>query len=328
MRFGPVPVTEAEGKVLAHNITDPDGRRILRKGKVVDREAVLAIEELGLTSVYVAELDEDDVHEDRAADTIARVLLGPGVTAQTPHTGRVNIHADALGVLRIDPEALTRLNQIEGFTVATLTTHALVHPGERVATVKVIPYAVPWEAVARAEALAGAQPIVSVRPIPPQAVGVVLVGSRGAWSNLQEGLGRAIQARLEALGCPTTGVALSTMDETELAGVLENRVQSGDQLIVVAGETAIMDLGDLIPRGIRRAGGRIEHLGLAMDPGHLLLLAYLDGVPIVGAPGCVRSPSPDGFHAVLPRLLSGERLTRSDLQALGHGGLLSDPRKR
>ena len=328
MKFGPVPVTEAEGKVLAHNITDPDGRRVLRKGRIVDGEAILALEGLGLTAVYVAELEDDDVPEDGAADAVARVMLGPGVTAQPPHTGRVNIQANALGVLRIDAEALARLNQIEGFTVATLTTHALVHPGERVATVKVIPYAVPWDAVARAEALAGAQPIVSVRQIPPQPVGVVLVGSRGAWSNLRDGLGKAIQARVEALECPVTGVALSPMDEGELASALASRVHAGDRLIVVAGETAIMDVGDLIPRGIRKAGGRIEHLGLAMDPGHLLLLAYLDGVPIVGAPGCVRSPSPDGFHAVLPRLLSGERLTRSDLQALGHGGLLSDPRKR
>jgi molybdenum cofactor cytidylyltransferase len=118
------------------------------------------------------------------------------------------------------------------------------------------------------------------------------------------------------------------MDEAALAVVLREQIAGGARVVIVAGETAIMDVGDLIPRGIRHAGGRIEHLGLAMDPGHLLLLADLDGIPVVGAPGCVRSPSPDGFHAVLPRLLSGEKLTRHDLQALGHGGLLSDPRKR
>jgi molybdenum cofactor cytidylyltransferase len=118
------------------------------------------------------------------------------------------------------------------------------------------------------------------------------------------------------------------MEEAAVAAALRTQVAEGTRVVIVAGETAIMDLGDLIPRGIREAGGRIEHLGLAMDPGHLLLLADLDGVPVVGAPGCVRSPSPDGFHAVLPRLLTGEKLTRSDLQALGHGGLLSDPRKR
>ena len=98
-------------------------------------------------------------------------------------------------------------------------------------------------------------------------------------------------------------------------------------MIIVAGETAIMDLDDVIPRGLRSAGGRVEGLGLPMDPGHLLLLGYLDGTPVVGAPGCVRGSAPDGFDAVVPRLLSGERLTRLDLLTMGHGGLLSDPRR-
>ncbi|MEX1258478.1 MAG: molybdopterin-binding protein [Gemmatimonadota bacterium] len=328
MKFGPVPVEEARGKILAHNMTDPDGRRVLRKGQEVDDAVVATLRDLGQASVYVAALQADDVHEDRAAATVASVMLGPGVSAAPAHAGRVNVHADALGVLRVDADALSRLNQIEGFTVATLATHSVVRPGDRVATIKIIPYAVPWEAVARAEALAGASPIVSVRPIAPQEVGIVLVGSRGAWGNLESGLGEAIRGRVEALGCATTPPAFAPMDEVALAEVLRRQVSGGARVVVVAGETAIMDAGDLIPRGIRRAGGRVEHLGLAMDPGHLLLLADLEGIPVVGAPGCVRSPSPDGFHAVLPRLLAGEKLTRSDLQALGHGGLLSDPRKR
>jgi molybdenum cofactor cytidylyltransferase len=328
MRFGPTTLDDAVGKILAHNITDTEGRRILRKGRTVDDEVLDALRRLGIETVYVAELEEDDVHEDQAAATVAEVMLGEGARHSPPHTGRVNIHAEALGVLRVDTEALLRLNQIEGFTVATLPTRSLVHSGERIATVKVIPYAVSWEAVSRAETLAGAQPIVSVRAIPPRSVGIVLAGSEGAWRTLDEGLGEAIRARVEGLGCTVDGRESARMDEADVARALRRRVEAGDSLIVVAGETAIMDPGDLIPRGIRAAGGRVEHLGLAMDPGHLLLLAYLDGVPVVGAPGCVRSPNPDGFDAVLPRLLSGERLTRSDLQELGHGGLLSDPRHR
>ncbi len=328
MKFGPVPLEEAEGRILAHNVTDPDGRRLLRKGRPLDGEAIRSLVALGVRTVYVAELEAGDVHEDEAARRVAQLLLGEGASAAPPHTGRVNLHADVLGVLRIDVEALSRLNQIEGFTLATLRTHTLVHPRDRVATIKILPYAVPWDALARAEAIAGAQPIVSVRPVLPRPVGVVLAGSRGAWPGLEEGLGAAIRDRVQALGCPVREITLTEMNEDQVAAALRARAEAGDGLLVVAGETAIMDPGDLLPRAIRRAGGRLEHLGLAMDPGHLLLLAYLDGIPVVGAPGCVRSPSPDGFQAVLPRLLAGERLTRSDLQALGHGGLLSDPRRR
>jgi molybdenum cofactor cytidylyltransferase len=328
MKFGPVPLEAAEGRILAHNITDSDGRRVLRKGRPLDAAALDTLRSLGHERIYVAELEQDDVLEDAASARVAGVMLGPGVEADRPHTGRVNLAATALGVLEVNVEALERLNQIEGFTIATLRTHSVVAPGERVGTVKVIPYAVPWEAVSRAEALAGAQPIVAVRPIPPQRVAIVLVGSTGSRAVLEEGLGRAIGARVEKLGCEIGWVSFSPLDERTLEVVLKETVADGCAMIVVAGETAIMDTNDLIPRGIRGAGGRVEHLGLAMDPGHLLLLAYLGSVPVVGAPGCVRGRTPDGFDAVLPRLLAGERLARSDLQALGHGGLLANPRSR
>jgi molybdopterin biosynthesis enzyme len=328
MRFGPLPLEEARGKILAHNISDPSGRRVLRKGHPVDEDAVRTLRELGFPAVYVAELDTSDVPEDQAATRLAAVVVGPGVTASSAHTGRVNLTARALGVLQVRTETLLELNQIDGFTVATLATNSLVRPGERVATIKIIPYAVPWEAVARAEAMNGAGPVVAIREIEPRNVGIVLVGSPGAWPALRDGLGEAIRRRAEALGCVVLSVACAPLDDEELAKTLREQVSRGASLMVVAGETAIMDLDDVIPRGVRKAGGRVEHLGLAMDPGHLLLLAYLDDVPTVGAPGCVRGPSQDGFDVVLARLLSGERLTRGDLRALGHGGLLSNPRSR
>jgi molybdenum cofactor cytidylyltransferase len=95
-------------------------------------------------------------------------------------------------------------------------------------------------------------------------------------------------------------------------------------LIILAGETAIMDRYDIAPRAVERAGGKIETVGAPVDPGNLLMLAYLDGVPVLGAPGCVRSPKTNVVDWVLPRLLAGDRLSHIDIVALGHGGLLDD----
>ncbi len=323
-----MPVDEAKGRILAHNITGPDGQRALRKGHRVDEAAIRTLEELGFAEVYVAEPDPDDVAEDEAAARVGRLLAGPGVEAGRSHAGRVNLTASRTGVVRVEADTLDRLNRIEGLTVATLRTHALARAGDRVATVKVIPYALPWEAVERAEALASERQIVSVRALEPLRVGIVLVGTRGAWAGLADGLGRAIRARMERLGCTVGVPTFSPPDELGLAEELQKQINGGAGLVVLAGETAIMDLHDVIPRGIRAAGGRVEHLGLAMDPGHLLLLAYLREVPVIGAPGCVRGTAPDGFDAIVPRLLAGERLAGSDLQALGHGGLLFGPGAR
>jgi len=326
MKFGPVSLSDALGKVLAHNISDQSGRRRFRKGQEITGEVAAELEALGLHRVYVAEVTPGDVREDEACARVARILEGPGIRASQPHTGRVNLEAETLGVLEVDAEALGRLNQIEGFSIATRWTHSVAAAGERVATIKVIPYAVPWEAVARAEALAGETPILALRPIPPRSIAITLVGSPGVWGSLEAGLGEAIQERGARLGATVRSMVSVPMDEEALAMVLRAQKEAGAELLVIAGETAIMDLDDLIPRGVRLAGGRVEHLGLAMDPGHLLLLAYLGETPVIGAPGCVRSPNPDGFDALFPRLLAGIRLARADLQALGHGGLLSNPR--
>lgn len=328
MKFHAIPLEGCEGQLLAHNVSDPSGRRVLRKGTALDASAVQRLIALGHDSVYVAEMEEGDVQENDAARRIAHVAAGPGVSVGRAHTGRVNLTSDTRGVIRVEAESLLHLNGIEGVTVATLPIHRAVKPSERVATVKVIPYAIPESAVALAERLSSRTGVVSIRVIEPRTVAIVLVGSQGARTGLAEGIGAAIRGRLGALGCRTFEPAFSPPHERELASILLKQLDESVDMIVMAGETAIMDTDDLIPRGLRLAGGRVEQLGLPMDPGHLLLLGSLGETPVVGAPGCVRGTASDGFDAVVPRLLAGERLVAADLQALGHGGLLSDPRRR
>ena len=77
-------------------------------------------------------------------------------------------------------------------------------------------------------------------------------------------------------------------------------------------------------RGFEAAGGRVDHLGMPVDPGNLLLLGQLGDLPVIGAPGCARSPKENGFDWVLHRLLAGLAVTRSDVTALGVGGLLME----
>lgn len=326
MRFGPLPLREALGEILAHNISDASGRRVLRKGRVLGDRDVEVLEKLGHRQVFVARLDPDDIHEDEAAERIARISCGSGLEPSTARTGRVDLHATTLGVVRIDLEALRAVNGASGVTVATVPRYSVAHPGTRVATVKIIPYAVPRAAVESIES--GGTPVASLDRIDPGEACLVLVGGRGAWEKMASGLGRAIEGRIESLGCRVSEPKFVPLDEGALANTLQDCVGVDPVLLVVAGETAIMDLDDLIPRGLRRAGGDVEDLGLAMDPGQLLLLGYLEGIPVVGAPGCVRGSVPDGFDAVVPRLLAGERLTRSDLHEMAHGGLLSNPRSR
>ena len=101
MKFGPVRVGEAEGAILAHSVRTPG--RMLRKGTVLSQTDIATLAEAGIGSVFVARLDADDVHEDTAAEQLAKAIAGDGLRVEPPFTGRSNLYAEADGVLRGRP---------------------------------------------------------------------------------------------------------------------------------------------------------------------------------------------------------------------------------
>lgn len=333
MKFGPVPLDQAAGKLLGHNLAGPDGRRLFRKGKLITAEDVEKLRQLGRKSVYAAELEPGDVLEDAAALRLANAVTGGGLRLSRAAGGRVNLIATVAGVLRVQIGALRALNSFPGVTLATLPAHQVVHPKEIVATLKIIPYAVPGALISQAEeTIAPHRPLVHVDALQPRRVGMILFGSPASRARLQADFEPPLRARIEALGSTAHLTSLITLedeaDELALCELLLQAAAEGYDLLILAGETAIQDRYDLAPRAIERAGGCVECVGVPVDPGNLLMLAYLDDIPILGAPGCARSLKTNAIDWVLPRLLVGERLTQADLAAMGHGGLLEDTGKR
>jgi hypothetical protein len=343
MKFEPVPLAEAKGKILGHNIAGADGRRLLRKGKPLSDEDLENLRELGRKSVYVAQMEEDDVDENTAARRIAEAVCGPGLIISGGSVGRVNLLASEMGLLRVDVERLARINENNGITLATLMTHSPVHGRQIVATVKIIPYAVPESVVSAVEAIANpvrgvpvskeadganeSRQIVRVDALPSRSVGMILSGSTSIRQRLVSDFA-PLRDRVEKLGSSVTRTDFVSLDdetdEAALADMLRQQLAAGIRLVLLAGETAIMDEHDIVPRAVERAGGRVESVGAPVDPGNLLMLAYLGDVPVVGAPGCARSKKINIVDWILPRLLAGDRLARRDIIALGHGGLLQD----
>jgi len=332
MRFKPVPLHQAKGKILGHNIAGADGQRMLRKGRPLTDEDLEKLHTLGRTSVYVAEMEPGDVDENTAARRVAEAVCGPGLHSSGGASGRSNLLSDEMGILRINVERLARINECDGITLATLTTHSPVRARQIVGTIKIIPYAVPESVLSLVEAItAGDSPIVRVDALPSRPVGLILSGSTSMHQKLLSDFA-PLRDRIERLGSSATRtdfVALDEeSDEAALAEMLKGQIASGIQMILLAGETAIMDSQDILPRAVERAGGHVESVGAPVDPGNLLMLAYINDVPVVGAPGCARSRKTNIVDWILPRLLVGDRLTRRDIVELGHGGLLQDVPER
>jgi molybdenum cofactor cytidylyltransferase len=329
MKFGLVPIHEAEGKILAHNIVRPDGGRLISKGKPLKAGDLAALHAIGRISVYVAEPEPGDVGEDDAARRIARAMGGNHLNVSRPAAGRVNLQADTLGVLRVNATHLDRLNEIPGLAIATRPANSVIRPRQTAVTVKIIPFALPEESVRLVERL-GAEnmPMLELHPLPIRRVALIFTGSSWNHQGVSEAFEAPLRTRIENLGSCVSAVEFISIEEDDLGEAtllqtLDQLVHAGSGLIVVAGEMGIMDLRDAVPKAIERLGGEVTSFGAPVDPGNLLLVAYLGSVPVLGAPGCARSLKPNVIDWILPRLLVGDRLTRLDITRLGHGGLLT-----
>lgn len=324
MRLRNFKLEDAQGKLLCHNVVDARGRKVLRKGTRLGPTEVAKLRELGYTEVWAAELEPDDVHEDEVARRMAEALAGEGTELATAVvTGRANLKARTTGILYIDVEALQRLNRIPGLVIATKPRHTLVRTGEIVATIKIVPYAMPRTRVEEAVAVArDTAAVIAVRGLKTRRVGLLLTGTPASEARVRRVYGTAVRERLEEWGSTVIETLFVSEDPETIAQALRQLLDAGAEMVIIAGETSIVDEDDITPRGVRRAGGYVEAYGVPVDPGNLLMLAYLDGRPVVGAPGCVRSRSTNVVDLVVPRLLVGERLTREDLVVLGHGGLV------
>lgn len=319
---------EALGHILVHNLPDARGHKAFAKGHRLVATDLARLRDLDLAQVLVAVLEPGDVPENEAARRLAVAVCAPGVVPSKAAAGRVNLLAEANGVVQIDQEALLRINLLDGLTIATRPAHSQTAMRKRVATVKIIPFAIPDKRLADAERIArAANGVVGVRPLRPLAVGVLLVGSLTARQRIEQGVAPAVAGRISDAGATLLATRYVVPDVEQVAEAVLALRGAGAELLIIAGETSVMDLDDVIPRGVRRADGRIEHYGAPVEPGNLLLLAYLDdaagSMPIIGAPGCVRSRDLNIVDLILPRLLSGEHLGRREIALLGHGGLLT-----
>ncbi|MGA6962899.1 MAG: molybdopterin-binding/glycosyltransferase family 2 protein [Xanthobacteraceae bacterium] len=324
MKFGPVPLREAEGGVAVHSIRKPG--LVLKKGTVIGKPEIAALAEAGISEIVVARIEPGDVSEDAAAAEIAAAVQGEGVRVDRAFTGRANLFAQEAGVLVVDKDAVDRLNEVdESITFATLPAYKPVVAGEMIATVKIIPFAVPIAqrdaalAVVRARA-----PLIRVAPYRIRKIGVVSTLLLGLAPKVIDKTLRVTEERLAPAGARIVAERRVPHEQGALAAAIEEVLAAGAELVIVFGASAIADRRDVIPAAVEAVGGRIEHFGMPVDPGNLLLIGSARERPVLGAPGCARSPKENGFDWVLMRLLAGLPVSREAITGMGVGGLLME----
>ncbi len=329
MKFGPVPLDQALGAILAHSELLPKGR--LRKGVMLESKDIAALREAGRQEVVVAQLDPDDLHEDHAAEHLAKAITGQGpIRLSAAFTGRVNLIAEAPGVVCFDPNRLNGVNGVDPMiTVATLPPYQQVQAGQLIATIKIIAYGVAGAALD--QAAASAQGAICLVPPVLHSASLIITTLRNPSDTSDEKGERAIAERLTALNMTLTETLYVPHQAAPLASAL---AQAKGDLVLLLTASATSDPFDTGPEAVRQAGGVVERFGMPVDPGNLLFLGHLDARPVIGLPGCARSPALNGADWVLSRVACGIPVTGVDIAAMGVGGLLKEiptrpqPRRR
>ncbi|HWE75881.1 MAG TPA: molybdopterin-binding/glycosyltransferase family 2 protein [Stellaceae bacterium] len=323
MKFGETPLAEAQGAILAHSVKL--GARALKKGRTITGEDIAALKAAGKTSVIAARLEPGDVIENEAADRVAAALTCSGVSIAPAFTGRANFYAETAGLCLIDRAAIDQFNLIdESITIATIEPSSIVEPKQMIATVKIIPFAVRTEALDAGIAAIADKKLFQVVPFKPHRTALIQTTLPGLKDSILDKTVETTRDRLAEFGSTLDWEKRCPHDPAALAPIIDEMLKAGAQLVLVAGASAILDRRDVIPAAVTDLGGAIEHFGMPVDPGNLLLMARLRDTPILGLPGCARSPKVNGFDWVLWRVLAGLPVGADAIRRMGVGGLLSE----
>lgn len=319
-----IPVEQSVGTVLCHDITrivvGESKGPAFRRGHVVTDEDIPTLLDIGKANLYVYDPKDGYIHEDDAAFRLAAAAAGQNITFSGPTEGKVTLTAVIDGLLSINVPVLTDMNCVEDVTFATVHNHQFVKKGRSLAGTRVIPLAVPEEILFEAENICEkGGPVIEVKPLKAARVGVVTTGSEVYSGRIKDGFGPVLKRKFGELGS-TVVDQIFVSDEVEMTvEAIRSFKNQGVDFIAVTGGMSV-DPDDQTPTAIRSTGAEVVSYGAPTYPGAMFMLAYLDGVPVVGLPGCVMYHKASIFDLVVPRILAEERVSRRDIVAFGHGG--------
>jgi molybdenum cofactor cytidylyltransferase len=311
--------------MLAHGMRFPD--KAFKKGHVLTLADIGVLTANGINQVTVARLDSSDVAEDAAADNLAAEITGDLIDVSRSFTGRVNFFAKANGLLTYPVAHLQAFNRVdESITLAALPPNTPVSAGQMIATLKIIPFAIPRSAleIARSVAKHGRDRLFSVVAFQTLNVGLIQTRLPGTKPTVLEKTTDVTRARLAALDCSLVSDQVVDHSVQQLSRAIKAMLRDGVEMVLISGASAVVDRRDIVPAAIEHAGGQVEHFGMPVDPGNLMLFGRIGKIPAIGLPGCARSPKLNGFDWVLQRVVAGVPLGSKEIMSMGLGGFLKE----
>ena len=319
-----IATKDAVGHVLCHDMTQiirgvtKDAR--FRKGHVVTEEDIPVLLSMGKENLYVWEKSEGMLHEDEAAQELWAMVKSPGLRPQGPKEGKIDVYAEVDGLLKVDSQRMRIVNAAGRMMIATRHGNTPVRAGDKVAGTRIIPLVIEAEALRQVRQQVGSEPLLRLLPWQLKTCGIVTTGSEVYTGRIKDTFSPVVQAKMEAYGLTVQEHAICNDDDRMVTAAILGMKAKGCDVIVCTGGMSV-DPDDRTPLAIKNTGARIVTYGAPLLPGAMFLLAYLDGTPVMGLPGCVMYAASTVFDVILPRIVAGDEVTADELADLGEGGL-------
>ena len=323
-----IAIQEAVGLPLCHDMTairnDSGKETLFRRGHVLREEDIPVLLSMGKTNVFVGNPEAGQIHEDEAGLLGAKALAGPGITFSGPQEGRFRLFAETDGLFTINRSALLDLNAIPDYTAATIPHNTPVRKGHPVAGVRIVPLVTQKENVEQVQALLDSHgPILTIRPYLPLRAGLIITGTEVYTGRVEDLFEPVLRGKMAQYGAKVLGLQKCPDDPAHIQKAAEDFLEQGADLILFTGGMSV-DPDDVTPLAIRKTGAVVVSQGLPMQPGNMLMLAYLEDTALIGVPGAAMHRKITSLDVILPRIFTGETLKTADLLQLGEGGLCLD----
>ena len=343
-----VPVEQAVGKVALHDMTEivPGESKgaAFSAGQVIGVGDVCRLQQMGRFHVAVAEAEAAAgfTHENEGAETFARRMAGPGIAYDLPpKEGKVNFRALDSGLFTLDAQRLAAFNMTPDVMCATRQDGMLVQEGTEVAGTRVIPLYINNAVYAESLSFLG-EPLFCVLPLRRAKVGILVTGTEVFQGLIEDRFIPVISAKVEKHGATVVKALIAPDDKERIARAVADIRAAGADLLITTGGLSV-DPDDVTRAALAEAGLVDALYGAPVLPGTMSLVGTLPGpggagqtparlwgtevlqpadgaVQVMGVPACALYFKTTLFDVLLPRLLAGRRISRTELARLGEGG--------
>lgn len=322
-----VAIEDAVGEKALHDMTgiEPGESKgpAFKKDHTFDVGDLCRLQRIGKNTVYVVKGDIGDewVHENDCARDFADAMCGENIEPQAePSEGKVELISKVPGMLVSDIKRLVAFNHIPGVMAASRKSYSLVSEGVGVAGTRAIPLYLPRGDFDRAMQILSDGPIFQVKPLRKAQAGVLIAGNEVFNGTIQDRFEGIIEAKLAKLDSSIKKTIICPDDREKIADSAKELVAEGCDLIITTAGLSV-DPDDVTRMGLLDAGLTDPLYGAPILPGAMTLLGKMNGIQTIGVPACALFYKNTSLDLILPRVLAGLELTRSDLARFADGGM-------